>query len=85
MDRAIVIHSKKNVDGTVTYYFTKSKNKCLAVEYNKRWDFGKNSPSGTHFSDIELHNQNSFKTEGMAEVDIKDVPESIIDLLSFLK
>ncbi|MDR2919702.1 MAG: hypothetical protein LBV72_10115 [Tannerella sp.] len=85
MINKIAIHCKKHSDNITTYYFTKSKDKCLLIRYDKQWDFGKNSPSGAHFSEIEIHNMNSFIKDDLTEIKIEDVPEAIIDLLSFLK
>ncbi|NDV83388.1 hypothetical protein [Bacteroides sp. 51] len=82
--KKIIVHKAENPDGTTTYYFTKSKTECLCLEYNKKWDYGKKDSSGTHISDIEIYSNNSFNTSELIEIGINEVPESIIDLLSFL-
>ena len=80
----ILIHHKIHSDKTSTYYFTKSKRQCLSVNYNKYWDFGKD-PSGAHIDQIEIFFNNSFILDDKTEIKIEDVPEAIIDVLSYLK
>ncbi len=83
MSKPITIHKKKISTGITAYYFTKSKNRCLRVEYDKRWDFGK-SPSGARLTDIEIHYQNSFVTDELTEIELSDVPSVVVDILSYL-
>ena len=80
----MLIHFKTQPYGTTTYYFTKSKNECLLVNYNESWDFGK-SPSGARLDVIEIFHKNSFILDDKIEINIEDVPEAIIDVLSYLK
>jgi hypothetical protein len=85
-EKEIIIHKSKNPDNTTTYFFTKSKNECISIVYvyDKQWDYGKSS-SGVHLSDIEIHYHNSYIKDNLTEIQLKDVPEAIIDLLSYLK
>ena len=84
MNKEIKIHCSQDLDSTTTYFFTKSENECLSIRYDKQWDFGK-SPSGVHLDEIELHYNNSFIKDNLTEIQFEDVPEAIIDLLSYLK
>lgn len=70
--------------GKPAYVFTKDKNHCLLIEYDKDWDFGEGSPSGTNFNHIEIHTKNGFRLELFKEISIEEVPKCIIDLLRFL-
>lgn len=80
----ILIH-KHQVSKTITaYYFTKSKTQCLRVEYDKSWDFGKDSPSGARLNSIEINYQNSWIKDELTEIKIEDVPEAIVDVLRYL-
>jgi len=81
----MVIHCKRLSENIAIYYFTKSENNCLCVEYDKRWDFGNKSTSGTQFHYIEIHYQNSWVKDKLTEIKREDVPLAIIDLLSYLK
>lgn len=82
--KKLIIHKKENSENTTNYFFTKTKNICLRIEYNKRYDFGEDSTSGVHISKVEMHYQNAWKTEELQEIKISDVPKSVIDILSFL-
>lgn len=79
----IIIHKSQVSKDITAYFFTKSKNKCLRVEYNSYWDFGK-SPSGARLDHIEIHYQNSWVKDNLTEIKIEDVPECIIDVLRYL-
>jgi len=82
--KQIVIRKKIISDFISIYYFTKSKKQCLAVSYDKRDDFGLDSPSGTMFYDIEMHNNNSFVIDNLPTVNKEDVPDAVLLLLTFL-
>ena len=76
---------KKQINKEVTgYYFTKSKDNCLCVEYNPKWDFGKQSASGARLDSIDIHYNNSFTRKDLIKITIEEVPQAIIDVLSFL-
>lgn len=79
----ILIHKKQITKEITAYYFTKSKNRCLRVEYNKAWDFGKTA-SGAHLDRIEIHYRNSWVKDELIEIKIEDVPSVIIDVLQYL-
>ena len=83
MSNPTIIHKKQVSSGVTAYYFTKSKNRCLRIEYDKQWHFGK-SPSGARLTDIEIHYQNSFMTDELQEIELSDVPSVIVDILSYL-
>ena len=82
--RKIVIHKKQINKGRTNYYFTKSKNRCLVIEYEESWDFGKKSTSGTTFHYIQIHYQNSWIKDELKEITLSDVPPVIKDLLRYL-
>lgn len=79
----ILIHKKQISKEITAYYFGKSKNRCLRVEYNKAWDFGKSS-SGARLDGIEIHYRNSWVKDELTEIKIDDVPSVIIDVLKYL-
>ncbi len=79
----ISIHKRQLRENITAYYFTKSKNRCLQVEYDKRKDYGKNSTSGTNIC-IEIHYRNSWIKDKLTEIKIGDVPSVIIDVLRYL-
>ncbi len=79
----IRIHKRELSDRTTAYYFTKSKKRCLRIEHNTEWDFGK-TPSGCTINQVEIHYQNSFLTDELSEIELNDVPEVIRDILSYL-
>ena len=80
----IIIHKSQVSKNITAYFFTKSKNKCLRVEYDKSWDFGKKSPSGAQISHIEINYKNSYVKDELTEIKIQDVPECIVDVLRYL-
>lgn len=84
ISQSIVIHKRQISKTKTTYYFTKSKNRCLCIEYDKSWDFGKDSPSGTQIHFIEIHHQNSFVKDNLTETTLQDIPMAVIDILSYL-
>lgn len=84
MKKELIIHCSQNPDSTTTYFFTKSEDECLSIIYDKKWDFGK-SPSGVQLDEIQIHYNNSFIKDNLTEIKLEDVPEAIIDLLSYLK
>lgn len=79
----ILIHKKQITKETTAYYFTKSKNRCLRVEYNRSLDFGKTA-SGARLDRIEIHYRNSWVKDELTEIKIEDVPSVIIDVLQYL-
>ena len=80
----ILIHKSQVSKNITAYYFTKSKNQCLRIEYDKQWDFGKKSPSGARLNSIEINYQNSYIKDELTEIKIEDVPECIVDVLRYL-
>jgi hypothetical protein len=78
------IHKFIQSKNITNYYFTKSKWKCVMVEYDKTMDFGYNSASGTYFRQSIIHYNNAFITKDFIEITISDVPKPIQDLLSYL-
>lgn len=79
-----LIHKRQVSKNITVYYFTKSENECLRIEYDKGWDFGKESPSGARLNNIEINYQNSFIKDEFTEIKIDDVPEAIVDVLRYL-
>nr|WP_297913346.1 hypothetical protein [uncultured Allomuricauda sp.] len=68
------------------YYFTKNKNQCLMVEYNKKYDFGKHSDGGCRDLEVIIHYQNSWViSPEHEEIKIEQVPDAIRDVLTYLK
>lgn len=82
--KKIQVHKFERSPNETTYFFTKSRNECLSIVYDKQWDFGKSS-SGVHLKEIEIHYYNSYVKDNLTEIRLEDVPEAIIDLLSYLK
>jgi len=80
----MTIHKRQITKEITAYYFTKSKNFCLRVEYNKKRDYGK-SASGAQLDKIEIHYRNSWIKDELIEIKIEDVPSVIIDVLTYLK
>lgn len=82
----IRIHLNPNYYGNKKYYFTKDDKHCLCVEYNPNHDWGEGSPSGAMIESVEIHTNNSFNfTDCQREISISDVPECILELLTYLK
>ena len=77
------IHKFVQDKNITTYYFTKSKNKCLMIDYDKSEDYGQNSSSGTRIARLIIHYQNSFKTDDLIEIVISEVPKCIQDILEY--
>ena len=71
--------------GDQTYFFTKDAKHCFSVEYKSAWDFGKGSPSGSRLFGIEIHTNNAFILQDIPEIPLSDVPECILELLTYLK
>lgn len=65
--KKILIHKKQISKDVTNYYFTKSKDNCLCVEYNSKWDFGKQSASGARLDSIEIHYKNSWIKKNLIE------------------
>ncbi len=84
MKKGLIIHKKQISKEVTNYYFTKSKDNCLCVEYNPEWDFGKQSASGARLESVEIHYKNSWIRKDLIEIKIEEVPQTIIDVLSFL-
>jgi len=81
--KRIKIHRRKISKTASDYYFTASEKKCVMVVYDSQWDFY-GTPSGVHEILIEIHNNNAFIPNSMEEISIDEVPQAIIDLLTFL-
>lgn len=82
----IRIHLNPNYYGNMKYYFTKDSKNCLSVEYDPSYDFGQGSPSGAMIESIEIHTNNSFMFDDkQKEISMSEVPECIIELLTYLK
>jgi len=79
------IHRYQLSDNLFNYFFTKDKNNCLSVEYNKRFDYGKHDPSGCSELEVKIHYKNSWVlSDKHEEISLKDVPEAVQDVLSYL-
>lgn len=82
----IRIHINPNYYGNRKYYFTKDDSHCLSVEYNPNNDFGIGNPSGARLELVEIHTNNGFIFgKEHKELDLDEVPECILELLSYLK
>lgn len=81
----IKIHCLTRQPGDKTYFFTKDEKHCLCVDYNSQWDFGNGSPSGSRLSEIEIHTNNAFILKNVPEIQLSEVPECILELLTYLK
>lgn len=68
-----------------TFFFTKDEKHCVCIDYNSEWDFGNGSPSGARLSGIEIHTNNAFTFNYIPEVQLSEVPECILELLTYLK
>lgn len=79
------IYKKVIHEDEIDYYFMKSENECIFIEYNPSSDFGEGSPSGTHIRDIEIHTRNSYKTESLTAISLDEVPKPILNLLTYLQ
>ena len=82
----IRVHVNPEYLGNRLYVFTKDSKHCIAVEYNPTYDFGKGSPSGARIDSVEINTNNGFIfSEKYKEVSLSEVPECILELLSYLK
>ncbi len=81
--KKIKIHRNRISKTEVNYFFTASPKKCVMVEYNSQWDFY-GTPSGVHNIRVEINNNNGFLTNEMEEISINEVPQAIVDILTFL-
>lgn len=81
----IKVHRLSHRDGCQTFYFTKDARHCLRIEYHPALDFGKGSPSGSQLYGIEIHSNNAFKFQDTPEIQLSEVPECILELLTYLK
>lgn len=79
------IHKKKISENISLFVFSKSKNKCVEIRYDCRYDFGEKSSSGASFDEITIHNRNAVVLDDFEEITINEVPNSIINLLTFFK
>lgn len=78
-----IIHKKK-ISKTITiFYFTKSKRKCLEIEYNSNYDYDRGA-SGFETTHVQIFYYNSFKLENLIPIKLDDVPKPILDILSYL-
>lgn len=81
----IKVHRSTRKQGLQTYYFTKDAKHCVCIEYDPTLDFGNDSPSGSRLSGIEIHMNNAFKLQNTPEIQLSEVPECILELLTYLK
>lgn len=80
------VHLNSNYFGNHLYIFTKDEKHCVAIEYNPDHDFGKGSPSGARIESVEIHTNNGFFFKDTTkEINLSDVPECILELLTYLK
>lgn len=63
----------------------KMQKHCVCIEYDPTLDFGNDSPSGSRLSGIEIHMNNAFKLQNTPEIQLSEVPECILVLLTYLK
>ena len=77
------IQRRKFSNTGADYYFTASPNKIVLVSYDSEWDFY-GTPSGASNIQVEIHNNNSFILSNVEEISIEEVPQAIVDLLTFL-
>ena len=83
---AIRVHLNPNYFGNRLYVFTKNSKHCISVEYNPEYDFGKGSPSGARIDSVEIHTNNSFVfNERFKEISLTEIPECILELMTYLK
>lgn len=80
----ITIHKKVINENRTCYYFTKSRWKCLMVVYEESKDYGRNSTSSTEV-EINIHYKNSWVKTNLIEIEEKEVPQAIKDILTYLK
>ena len=81
----IRVYLNPNYCGNRQYYFIKDSNHCLAVEYNPKHDFGEGDPWGAMIESVEIHTNNSFCLDDrQREINLSEVPECIIELLTYL-
>lgn len=81
----VKVHCLTRNPGDQVFFFTKDDTHCVCVDYQSKWDFGNGSPSGARLSEIEIHTNNAFSFQYVPEVQLSEVPECIIELLSYLK
>lgn len=81
----IKVHCLTRKPGDQTYFFTKDDKHCISIEYRSEWDFGNGSPSGCRLSEVEIHTNNAYYFKYIPEIQLSEVPECIIELLSYLK
>lgn len=81
----IKVHCLTRKQGCKTYYFIKDAKHCLCIEYDPTLDFGNGSPSGSRLPAVEIHTNNAFKFQDTPEIQLSDVPECILELLTYLK
>lgn len=80
------IHLLEHSERTKIYFFTKNKNHCLKVDYDKDFDFGEHSTSGAALDNLKIHYKNSYIfSDKHKKITINQVPKCIIDVLTFLK
>lgn len=81
----IRVHLNSDYFGKNLYVFTKDSNHCIALEYDPVYDFGKGSPSGAVIDQVEVHTNNGFIfNDKYKEISLSEVPECIIELLTYL-
>lgn len=81
----IRVHLNSDYFGKNLYVFTKDPNHCIALGYDPVYDFGKGSPSGAVIAEVEVHTNNVFIfNDKYKEISLSEVPECIIELLTYL-
>jgi hypothetical protein len=78
----MLIHKNVISKNQVNYYFTKDKDNCLLIEYNPNRDYPGTS-SGPELL-IQIHDDNAFLVDNFQIIELKEVPQRIIQLLSFI-
>lgn len=82
----IQVHLNPNYFGNRLYVFTKDSNHCVAVEYDAQFDFGNGSPSGAHIESVQIHTNNGFIfNDKWKEIKLSEIPECILELMTYLK
>lgn len=84
--KKIKIHKKKCTETVSNYFFIKSDGRCVGVTYDSESDiYGDESPD--RYIRVLIHNEALFNMcdcPDMEEITIDEVPQAIVDLLTFL-
>lgn len=80
----MTIHKKNISENETNYYFTKTKNKCLLVVYDKKKDYGTYSTSFIELK-IEICFNNAFVKKELVAIEINEVPYVILQVLNYFR